>query len=128
MKRSLFFTLSAIICFLFGVGSLLVPFQATEQFGIAITPATSLIVRSLGGMIFSMGILYLLIRNQGDSILLKQILVYSIVAHCIGLGVTVYGMGAQLMPTEKLIPNLAVHLFMAVGSAYYWSKLKHLAN
>ena len=128
MKRSIFFIVSAITCFLFGVGSLLAPFEVTEQFGIVLTPETSLIVRSLGGMIFSMGVLYLLIRNQPDSALMKLVLLYSAVAHIIGLAVTIYGMASQIMLTEKLIPNLAVHLFMGVGSIFYWNKLRKLQD
>lgn len=124
MKLQLFLTLSAIICLLFGLPSLLVPFEATAQFGMTLQPESSLVVRSLGGMILSMGVLYFLIRKESASPLLSKVLMYSAVAHILGLAVTIYGMSAAILPAEKLIPNLAVHLFMGVGSVYYYSKTK----
>lgn len=127
MKLNVFFLVSAIICLLFGLPSLLVPFEATAQFGMTLQPESSLVVRSLGGMILSMGVLYFLIRKEQTSPLMRKILMYSAVAHVLGLVVTIYGMAAAILPAEKLIPNLAVHLFMGAGSVFYWNKLKHLA-
>jgi hypothetical protein len=125
MKLKLFLTLSAIICFLFGLPSLLFPFEATAQFGMTLQPESSLVVRSLGGMILSMGVLYFLVRHENESLLLKKILFYSAVAHILGLAVTLYGMAAVILPADKLIPNLAVHLFMGVGSILYWNRMKN---
>lgn len=79
----------------------------------------SLIVRSLGGMIFSMGLLYLLIRQEGDTTMMKRVLLYSTVAHSIGIAISLYGMFSGYVPAVKLIPNLAVHVFMGVGSIRY---------
>lgn len=122
MKRSLFFTISAVIAFIFGLPSLLMPVQATEMFGISITSEISLIVRSLGGMIFSMGMLYILIRKEPDSKLMHLVLLYSTIAHTLGFAVSIYG-AVFLMPADKLAPNIGAHLFMGVGSLYYYRRM-----
>ena len=57
MKGSIFFLITAIIAALFGSMMLFAPILTAENFGLVSTPETSLLFRSLGGMILSLGIL-----------------------------------------------------------------------
>ena len=124
MKRSTFFLITAIFAFIFAAMMLLVPASAAEGFGMVSTPETSLLFRSLGGMLLSAAILNFLVRHHPDSNTLKAILIFNISLNLLGMLSDVPGIMEGILPFSKAVPGHVVHLFIIVGSFIYLRKIK----
>ena len=126
MKRPIFFTITAVLAVLFGGMMLFAPEFTSENFGLEATPESSLLFRSLGGLVLSLGILNYLVRNEGDSIALKAVLIINMVSHSIGMGNDFYGVSQGVLEFSKLGGGMIAHLFIIIGSAFYFYKMKSL--
>ena len=124
MKRSTFFLITAIFAFVFAAMMLLVPASAAEGFGMVSTPETSLLFRSLGGMLLSASILNFLVRNHPDSDTLKAVLIFNVALNLLGMLSDVPGIIEGILPFGKVIPGHIVHLFIIIGSFIYLRKIK----
>ncbi|HLG40097.1 MAG TPA: hypothetical protein VI461_10525 [Chitinophagaceae bacterium] len=124
MKRSIFFTITAILALLFGGLMLFAPAFTSENFGLQATPVSSLLFRSIGGLVLSLGILNYLVRNEADSIALKAVLIINIVSHTISMGNDFYGASQGILEFSKLAGGMVAHLFIVIGSAVYLFKMK----
>ena len=124
MKRSTFFLITAILAFIFAAMMLLVPGTAAEGFGMAPTPETNLLFRSLGGMLLSASILNFLVRNHRDSDTLKAVLMFNVALNLLGMLSDVPGIIEGILPFGKVVPGHIVHLFIIIGSFIYLRKIK----
>lgn len=124
MKRSIFFIITAVVSLLFGGLMLSAPAFASENFGLQSSPVTSLLFRSLGGMVLSLGILNYLVRNEADSIALKAVLIINIISHSISMGNDLFGVSQGILVFSKLAGGVVAHVFILVGSAVYLFKMK----
>lgn len=124
MKRSIFFIITAVVAILFGGMMLLTPAMTSENFGLETTPESTLLFRSLGGMVLSLGLLNFLVRNEPDSKPLQAVLMVNMVSHIISMGNDFYGASQSILEFSKLAGGMVAHVFIVVGSAFYLLKMK----
>ena len=124
MKRSTFLLIAAILAFLFAALMLATPQAAADGVGMAATPETSLLFRSIGGMLLSVGLLNLMVRNHGDSNTLRAVLIFNIVLNFMGMVSDVPGFVGGFLSFSKVLPGHIVHLFIIVGSFIYWKNTR----
>ncbi|HNR08781.1 MAG TPA: hypothetical protein PKM27_15790 [Saprospiraceae bacterium] len=124
MKRSIFFIITAVVAILFGGMMLLTPAMTSENFGLETTPESTLLFRSLGGMVLSLGLLNFLVRNEPDSKPLQAVLMVNMVSHIISMGNDFYGASQGILEFSKLAGGMVAHVFIVVGSAFYLLKMK----
>lgn len=103
---------------------LFAPAFTSENFGLQATPVSSLLFRSMGGMVLSLGILNYLVRNEADSMALKAVLIINILSHSISMGNDFYGASQGILEFSKLAGGMVAHLFIVFGSAVYLLKMK----
>lgn len=126
MKRSVFFIIIAIVGILFGGMLLYAPGMSAENFGWTPTPEISLLFRSMGGMILSLGILNYLVRNEPDSYTLKAVLIFNLMAHLIGLIVDINGVREGVLMFNNVAIGFAVHILISLGCIYYLTRINRL--
>ena len=125
MKRSTFFTITALIACMFGIGMIVMPVMIAETFGLtSLSTVTDFLLRCMGSMLFSIGVANFLVRKQEDSIALKAVLIMNIVYHLLSAGVDFSANIMAVLPTVKSLPAYAVHLFVGVGSYIYLRTIK----
>ena len=128
MKRSIFFIITAVMAIMFGSMMLLAPTFAAENFGLASTAETSLLFRSLGGVVLPLGILNFLVRNEPNSNTLKAILIVNILSHAITMCNDLYGASNGVLLFSKIGGGIVAHLFIGIGSLIFLLKMKSSNN
>ncbi len=128
MKRSIFFIITAVLATLFGGMMLFAPAFTAESFGLASTPETSLLFRSLGGLVLCLGILNFLVRNEPNSNALKAVFIINILSHVISMANDFYGASQHILEFSKLGGGMVAHLFIIIGSLIYLLKMKPANN
>lgn len=126
MKRSVFLIISAIVGILFGGMLLYAPSTSAENFGLTSTPEISLLFRSMGGMILSLGILNFLVRNEPDSYALKAILIFNLMTHLIGLIIDMNGIREGVLMFNRVAVGFAVHILISLGCIYYLTRINRV--
>ena len=124
MKRSTFFLITAILAFLFGGLMLLAAPNAADGFGLSPSPEVYFLLRFLGGMLVSMGIVNLVVRSHEDSATLKAVLLMNIAVHVLGMLNDIMGAAGGVLPFGKVVPGFITHFFVGIGSAFYYVKMK----
>ena len=124
MKRSTFLLIVAILAFLFGCMMLFAPAKALEGFGLVPDPLSSFLMQLVGSFILSMGILNFRVRTHGDSLTLRSVLLFNVLAHAIGMIIDCLGIAQGIMLFAKVIPGLVVHVFVGIGSLIYMMRMK----
>ena len=125
MKRTTFFTIVALIACMFGIGMIAMPVMVAETFGLtSLSTVTDFLLRCMGSMLFSMGVVNFLVRKQGDSVALKAVLIMNIVYHLLSAGVDFSANMMEVLPIVKSLPAYAVHLFVGIGSYVYLRVIK----
>jgi hypothetical protein len=119
MKRSVFMLIVAVLGFLFGLMLLLVPVKAGEGFGFAPSAQTDVLFRAMGGMIFSAGLLNLMVRSHPDSPTLAAVLWFNVATHGLSLIVDMMGVSAGTMELSRIAVSLITHVFVIIGSTMY---------
>lgn len=123
MNRSTFFIIIAVIGFLFGCFLMLAPVKATEMFGWESTPEITLLFRTIGGFVISLGVINWLVRNEEDSYTLKAVLILNLLTHIIGMINDTNGILDGILLFKNLAVGFVVHIFVAGGSLIYLSRL-----
>ncbi len=99
-QRSTFLAIAGGLGVVFGLPQLLVPAQMMSSFAVEMNAGSILIARSLGGMIFCVGLMTWMARHAEDSTALRAILYGNLCIHVIGtvvdvIGVTSGAVGSQ---------------------------------
>jgi hypothetical protein len=74
-----FFTILAVLSFLFGIGFVLAPGQALANYGIELSPALALVGRLFGGALLTLGIILWLARDFRDEAAVRAVLIAALV-------------------------------------------------
>jgi hypothetical protein len=126
MKRTTFFLLTGGIQFFLAAGMILTPVMVAEVFGLAISPEALFLLRCMGSMLLSLGVLNFLVRNEGDSNGLKSVLIINILYHAVSTIIDTHAAAIGVLTFVRIIPSYAIHLFVGIGSYIFLSKMKNL--
>jgi hypothetical protein len=88
------------------------------------TPESTILFRSLGGLILASGVLNYLVRHQADSPTLKAVLIFNVVFHALSMANDFAGTAQGTLGMDKIIPGQIAHLFIGIGSAWYAMRMK----
>jgi len=117
MKLSSFFVVKAIICFLFGIGFIVVPTTVGGWFGITLDPDGVLMARFFAAFLIGIGLILCLCR-KADWNLLKNITLSLFVADTIGFIAALVGQLAGVMNALGWI-IVAIWFLLALGLGYF---------
>jgi hypothetical protein len=84
-----FFSVLAVLSFLFGIGFVLAPGQVLANYGIEISPA--LVGRLFGGTLLTLGVILWLARNFRDEAAVRAVLVGALIGNVVNLVVATMG-------------------------------------
>lgn len=104
------------------------PELVIEGFSSAPTPFSTFLMREMGLVILSSGVLNFLVRNSSDSMALKAILIFNIAYHATMIPIVFIGVSQEVFAIDKSIGGLAAHLFIGIGSLLYLMRIKTSAN
>jgi hypothetical protein len=68
-----FFTILAVLSFLFGIGFVLAPGQVLANYGIELSPALALVGRLFGGALLTLGVILWLAKDFRDEAAIRAI-------------------------------------------------------
>ena len=124
MTIRMFFTILAVLSFLFGIGFVLAPDQVLANYGIEHSPALALVGRLFGGVLLTLGTILWLSRDFRDEAAVRAVLIGTLTGDVVNLMGTLAGTTNALGWSTVLI-----YLFAAVGSGYFLmertSRLSH---
>ena len=75
MTIRMFFTILAVLSFLFGIGFVLAPDQVLANYGIESSPAMALLGRLFGGALLTLGVILWLARDFRDEAAVRAVLI-----------------------------------------------------
>ena len=128
MTIKTFFTILAVLSFLFGVGFVLAPDQVLANYGIEHSPALALVGRLFGGVLLTLGTILWLSRDFRDEAAVRAVLAGTVIGSSVNLVVAIMG---NLSGTTNALgwSTVLIYLFAAVGSGYFLmartSRLSH---
>ena len=128
MAIKMFFTILAVLSFLFGIGFVLAPDQVLANYGIEHSPALALLGRLFGGALLALGVILWLARDFRDEAAVRAVLVSTLVGGVVNLVVAIVG---TLAGTTNALgwSTVLIYLLAAVGSGYFLmertSRLSH---
>ena len=117
MTIKTFFTILAVLSFIFGVGFVLAPDQVLANYGIERSPA-ALLRRLFGGALLTLGVILWLARDYRDEVAVCAVLVAAVIGDVVNLVVATRG---TLAGTTNALgwSTVLIYLFAAVGSGYF---------
>src|SRR5258708_33858596 len=86
-----FFSILAILSFLFGVGFVLAPGQVLANYGIELSPALALVGRLFGGALLTLGVILWLARDFRDEAAIPAVLMGGLIGDVVNLLVATMG-------------------------------------
>ena len=128
MTIKTFFTILAVLSFLFGVGFVLAPDQVLANYGIEHSPALALLGRLFGGALLTLGVILWLARDFRDEAAVRTVLIGGLVGDVANIVAATMG---TLSGTTNALgwSTVLIYLFAAVGSGYFLiartSRLSH---
>jgi hypothetical protein len=128
MTIRMFFTILAVLSFLFGIGFVLAPDQVLANYGIEHSPALALVGRLFGGVLLTLGTILWLSRDFRDEVAVRAVLAGTVIGSSVNLVVAIMG---NLSGTTNALgwSTVLIYLFAAVGSGYFLrartSRLSH---
>jgi len=128
MKRSIFLIITSIISVLFGGMMFFLPDTMIEGYGSVPDLFSSFMMREIGVLILCSGLLNFLVRNNGDSMSLKAILIFNATYHVAMIPIVLLGVSQEVFMFDKSIGGLVAHLFIGIGSLIYLMKIKTSAS
>ena len=127
MKRSVFFLITALLSIIFGVVSIFMTSKASQGLGMGSSPETLTLMRAIGGMVLSMGILNFLIKDNVDSKSLRDILVFNIIVHLSEMLIDFWAINEKTLALNKTFPANIFHLFVIIGSIIFLQRMGNYA-
>ena len=113
-----FFSILAILSFLFGVGFVLAPGQVLANYRIELSPALALVGRLFGGALLTLGVILWLARDFRDEAAVRAVLIAALIGDVVNLVVATMG---TLSGASNALgwSTVLIYLFGAVGSGYF---------
>ena len=126
MKRKTFLTLTSCIALAIGVFVLAVPEVMIASVKLAApSEAANVMARTVGVLLITVGILDFLVRNHEESPTLLAVLIANLVLQIGIMPIDPMAYASGVYKTlGSCLPNTILHLFLAVGFAYYLLKMK----
>lgn len=124
MKRSTFLIIIAVLNGLMGLLLMFGTSAASVQFGMAENDQTIALLRNLGTILFSLGVLDFMVRNESDSYPMMAILLFNLIGPGLGIVTALLDVASGAIEFAKVGPSLIVPLIGTSGSLVYLTKMK----
>jgi hypothetical protein len=113
-----FFSILAVLSFLFGIGFVLAPGQVLANYGIELSPALALVGRLFGGALLTLGVILWFARDFRDEAAIRAVLMGGLIGDVVNLLVATMG---TLSGVSNALgwSTVLIYLFGAVGSGYF---------
>lgn len=95
-----------------------------EFLNIETSPQTIAVLRGMGGLIIGSGAINYFLRHQTNIQFIQGLLLANIITHLLGLSADIWGAADGALTISKMAPVEITHLFVAIGSLYYYLKLR----
>jgi hypothetical protein len=118
MTIRMFFTILAVLSFLFGICFALAPGSVLAIYGIEHSPALKLVGRLFGGALLTLGVILWLARDFLDEAAIRAVLAGTFIGSSVNLIVALKG---TLSGATNALgwSTVLIYLFAAVGSGYF---------
>jgi hypothetical protein len=113
-----FFSILAVLSFLFGIGFALAPGEVLSNYGIELSPALALVGRLFGGVLLTLGVILWLARDFRDDAAVRAVLVGALIGDVVNLVVATMG---TLSGTSNALgwSTVLIYLYGTLGSGYF---------
>jgi hypothetical protein len=113
-----FFTILAVLSFLFGIGFLLAPSQVLANYGIETSPALALVGRLFGGVLLTLSVILWLAKDCRDEAAVRAVLIGALLGDAVNLVVAAIG---TLSGVSNALgwSTVLIYLYGALGSGYF---------
>ncbi len=113
-----FFTILAVLSFLFGIGFVLAPAQVLSNYGIETSPALALVGRLFGGVLLTLSVILWLAKDFRDEAAVRAVLLGALVGDVVNLVVATMG---TLSGTANALgwSTVVIYLYGTLGSVYF---------
>lgn len=121
-----FFTILAVLSFLFGIGFVLAPGQVLANYGIETSPALALVGRLFGGVLLTLSAILWFARDFRDAAAVRAVLLGALLGDVINLVVATMG---TLSGTSNALgwSTVVIYLYGALGSGYFLTAQSRLS-
>jgi hypothetical protein len=102
----------------------LIPVLSANLMGLNFNPESASLLRGMGALIISTGIMNNLVFKSTNFELLKVVLIANIFTHLLSISVDFLGVYQGIISAVKFAPVEVTHLFIGIGSAIYLMMLK----
>ena len=118
MTLRVFFTILAVLSFLFGIGFVLAPAQVLVNYGIETSPALALLGRLFGGALLTLGVILWFARDFRDEAAVRAVLLGALLGDVVNLVVATMG---TLSGVSNPLgwSTVLIYLYGAVGAGYF---------
>ncbi len=129
MSRQIFLTIASIIAFIVGLFAIALPGTLLESKGVEPLVGTLVWMRETGLLLLTTGIIIFSIRKHEASETLKVFLFGNSIVQ-IGLFVIelLAYFNSVITKLSGIIPNLALHILLAIGFIHFWKKMNLKIN
>lgn len=113
-----FFTILAVLSFLFGIGFVLAPSQVLANYGIETSPALALVGRLFGGVLLTLSVILWLAKDFRDDAAVRAVLLGALLGDVVNLVVAAMG---TLSGTSNALgwSTVVIYLYGTLGSGYF---------
>ena len=124
MKLRTLFTINAVLAIAFGLGFVFMPVTLISFYGAELTEVGVVIGQLLGAAFLGIGILRWLVRNSGESEVLRAIVLTAFIEDTIGF---IFALRAQLAGVMNALgwSIVAIYAFLAIGYGYFQFQKKN---
>ena len=113
-----FFTILAVLSFLFGVGFVLAPGQVLANYGIEYSPSLALVGRLFGGLLLTLSVILWFAKDFRDEPAVRAVLLGALIGDVVNLVVATMG---TLSGTSNALgwSTVLIYLYGTLGSGYF---------
>ena len=118
MTIKAYFTILAVLSFLFGIGFVLSPAQVLSNYGIETSPALALMGRLFGGVLLTLSVILWLAKDFRDEAAVRAVLLGALLGDVVNLVVATMG---TLSGVSNPLgwSTVLIYLYGAVGAGYF---------
>ena len=113
-----FFTILAVLSFLFGVGFVLAPGQVLANYGIEYSPSLALVGRLFRGLLLTLSLILWFAKDFRDEAAVRAVLLGALIGDVVNLVVATMG---TLSGTSNALgwSTVLIYLYGTLGSGYF---------
>src|SRR5664280_1855817 len=118
MTIRIFFSVLAVLSFLFGIGFVVAPGQVLANYGIENSPALAPVGRLFGGALLTLGVILWLARDFRNEAAVRAVLIGALIGDAVNL--VVAAMGTLSGASNALgWSTVLIYLYGVLGSGYF---------